>query len=225
MSKVKCLICVLALTVSVFAQSEKTTYDPSFRVGIDHCTTEIDLPKLVRKIYFENGLVGFFRLNLKCDSEELATRFAEEQLRFAGDANIICLWDMCVNGTAYYVKSKFAFVSPKNDIIHCHLMVDPEFDFSDTPTIVEVRQDVETIRGWFSNSYKYAHILELSDGTRWKTFAYEDERDLSWSVGDRIVVIGSQRFPGLVNVDAMLEMNSPEVNDESSYLDGVSLII
>lgn len=185
-----------------------------------------DFWRATKIIKFDNGLEGDDTTKWKHESQ--AKEVASEKTH-SGYVNILPLGSFRVDSYTvgdytfyiydYFFKVKFED-SPYSSYLR--LSINKDHDFSNTPKIVSVVENVETISGWLFNSYKYQYIIELSNDSIWVTKSTYNKNEYSylnsWKEGSNIVIVGNNEHPCLINIDS-LESNQYFLDKKNFSLD------
>ena len=236
MGRVKTLIgmLVVMLHVSLCAAYEEggigsqppdALYDDNYGVGISHCGTTIDAPKLMLNVCLDNGLIASFTLVYEGMDSELAEQFSEKILNLSGNANILAGVGSSVYGIGHVdlpeKQAPFVIAFPGNNYCCCNLSLDPAFDFSNTPNLKSIEKKTKCL-SWLFRHYLYGYEIELSDGTKYQTIEKTKEWDFPMKIDQRVILIGSKKCLSLINVDAVQAKEVATIEkDGSDYFVGL----
>ena len=128
-----------------------------------------------------------------------------KKCRYSGNVNIVFCEDE-------KERSDFAMLFEDGTIVPVDLWLDDSQGSFDFPRIRSLMTYCDTISYWFYDEKKVGYILELSDGTSWKTLP-QDSVASPWDLSSRIIRIGTTARPILINIDSVYK-NYPLISSK-----------
>lgn len=149
-------------------------------------------------VVFDNGLYASSTYYY----DDFSYRESLKNRRYSGRVNIIAPKDK-------EDKRDFALLFENGTKVTVDLWADMSQMSLDLPRIRSLAIFPQTISHWFYNETKVEYVVELNDGTSWKTPLLDTEQDSAWiypwEPSSRIVRIGNSTDPILINLDTVYE--------------------
>ena len=215
-----------------FAFSEEVTYENNYRVKVSSFHATALPPSIFRdnwmaigSIRFDNSLHGDWSTEWKHESQASQMASIYSHQKSSKYVNIIpsktIVWDRLRHRSfdSFSIKL-FIFVDQNNDTHWVDLYIDKNKLTENLPEVVKIDEDIETISGWIYDDHNYTYIIELSDGTKWKTKSQNKTWSDQWNPGDKVLKIGNSQNFCLINIDSVTDRNIREKN----YLGHLTLL-
>jgi hypothetical protein len=152
-----------------------------------------------RLIHFENGMYAFDKT--QCPSELQAEFMARASIE--GNVNIIPDRSYC--GYHYLLGARYCdFVMQKEGAEYSmpvDLWLDKKASFENLPKIKSVKENTQKKKSRHSKKKQYHYIIELLDGTSWKTEPSSKRQAwvLDWKEGSEVIKLGNNERFCLIN--------------------------
>lgn len=156
---------------------------------------EFDYWRGSHHITFNNGLITFwvFDFDRKEQAEEYVKHAKYEISKtynvvpYSNTANEFYLVDQ--DGYSMMLKFEIDYEALNNPYKY--------------PKITNISYSEEIVSYWFSQETKYKYTIELSDGSIWVTTPLSSLLNDFWAIEARIIKIGNNKTPCLINVEAV----------------------